>query len=143
MKQGIVARLVYSGKVIGLVGMLSKQFRYSEADATVLHSLGNLLAIALYNISANEEIARKENQKSHLLQISKHIATIREKEDLFRLIAVEMKSFLEFDDVVIALIDEEKQTFTVFLSDVPVPPANTRISNRQTHKTFRSRKVAS
>src|SRR5687767_10395174 len=66
-------------------------------------------------------LVKHQNMQSdlqRLLNISSHIATVRDKGDLFRLIAEEMKSFVEFDDVVIALIDTQKQYYSVFLADV-------------------------
>jgi hypothetical protein len=60
------------------------------------------------------EIEQREQQQSQLLNISTHIATIRDKKDLFRLIARDMKAFIDFDDVEIAIINEEKQSFSFF-----------------------------
>lgn len=119
MREEIVARLYYSNKIIGIMSVLSKtKNRFTQNDVTTVDSLSSLLAIALNNILSNEELRIREHQKAQLLRMSSHIATIRVKEDLFRLIAEEMKSFVDFDDVVIALIDIEKQQYTVFLSDV-------------------------
>src|SRR5687767_2814951 len=66
-------------------------------------------------------LIKHQNMQSdlqRLLNISSHIASVRDKADLFRLIAEEMKSFIEFDDVVIALIDTQKKNYSVFLADV-------------------------
>jgi transcriptional regulator with GAF, ATPase, and Fis domain len=119
MREEIVVRLFYSGKIIGVMSVLSKtKNRFNQKDVDTVRSLSSLLAIALNNILSNQEIELREQQKSHLLNISSHIASVRDKGDLFRLIAEEMKSFIEFDDVVIALIDAKKQTYSVFLADV-------------------------
>lgn len=124
MKQEIVARLVHSGKVIGLLAMLSRNYIYTEADIETLYSLNSLLAIALNNIIANNELELRELHKSQLLKLSSHIATVRDRNDLFHLIAKELKTFVDFDDAVIAMVDEQSQTFRVFLEDTAHSTSN-------------------
>lgn len=124
MKQELVARLVHSGKVIGLLAMLSRNYIYSKADIETLYSLNSLLAIALNNIIANKELELRELHKSQLLKLSSHIATVRDRDDLFHLIAKELKTFVDFDDAVIAMVDEQSQTFRVFLDDTAPSTSN-------------------
>jgi GAF domain-containing protein len=60
--------------------VLSKQKnRYTKTDVETTRSLSSLVAIALNNVLANQELKRREQQKSQLLNISTHISTIRIK----------------------------------------------------------------
>ena len=137
MREQIATRLVHSGRVIGSLVLISRSVgTYGARDIATLQALSNLFAIALKNILSNQEIALREEQNKKLLKMSAHIASVREKQDLFRLIAGEMKAFIEFDDVVIALVDMEKMCYSVFLSDVTGTTSQHRDYPRVNNRMF-------
>src|SRR4030095_4475218 len=119
LREQLLTRLVHSGRVIGALSLASmRHSMYNAKEIRTLQSISNLFAIALNNILSNQALEEREHQKAQLLKISTHIATVREKDDLFRLITDEIKSFIPFDDMVIASVDDDNQTFGVFLSNM-------------------------
>jgi formate hydrogenlyase transcriptional activator len=121
MREEIVVRLTYSEKLIGMMGVLSKKRnRYTAKDIDTVYSLSSMVAIALNNILANEELKKREQQKSQLLNISANIATVRDRNDLFHLIAEDIRSFIPFDNAVISVVNEHSTEFSVFMSHIDI-----------------------
>jgi formate hydrogenlyase transcriptional activator len=62
-KEEMLIRLVHSGKVIGVFVLFSRTLdRFTEKDAVTLQSLSSLVAVALNNILANQEIENLSRQ---------------------------------------------------------------------------------
>jgi formate hydrogenlyase transcriptional activator len=73
------------------------------------------ISIALSNILANEEIKQKEEEKEILLRLSNDIASIRDKADLGRVIHDRLNELFFFDDIVICIINDDKNTHRAFI----------------------------
>jgi len=121
IKEIMGCALIVSGKRIGSIHLHSLTSHYFHSSQFPLFkATADMIAVAVSNILANEEIKKRENEKSQLLAISSHIASVRDKNDLFHLIAEKVRSFIPFDDAVVTLVNEEQTYFQIFLSDEAV-----------------------
>src|SRR5262249_28918787 len=75
------------------------------------------LSIAVNNILANEELKRREHEKSVLLALSNDIANTKNKKDLLHIINNKLKTLFYFTHSVIGVIDNEKRTYSTFIVD--------------------------
>jgi len=116
-KEGLVALLRTRGKTFGTLWLNSLQTgSYHSKQFEIFQALADQVAVAVDNILANEEILRREQEKSNLLAISTAIATIRDKDDLFRVITETVRPILGFDEAAqIFAIDPTDQTIGIFL----------------------------
>lgn len=71
--------------------------------------------LAEKNAFLKKKIAQKERENKVLLSLSNSIASIRNKLDLFEVIDQKLKKLFNFDDFVICLINEDRQTHSAFI----------------------------
>jgi formate hydrogenlyase transcriptional activator len=88
----------------------------TEAVNIVNHISGQLFA-AVSNISANEEILKRENEKSFLLEFSNDIAAVRSKADLADAVRKSLKKLNSLDGYAIRKINEDQVTSTTYIYD--------------------------
>ncbi|WEA01798.1 sigma-54-dependent Fis family transcriptional regulator [Mucilaginibacter sp. SJ] len=105
--------------MIVFYGDKKKQFR--NIDKELISGIVGLVAIAAWNVLANEEIATRDRERDILLSLSSKMARIRDKEELLGLINSEMKELFYFTHCSISKVSEDRQTFTVFLTDPGSP----------------------
>lgn len=113
----IIATGLRSGDQIfgGLYLLYYHPNTYNPASLGIIRGIADQLSIAVANITANEKIVKKERENSVLLSLSNAIATIRNKADLFDVIDQKLKKLFKFEDFVICLINDDKQTHSAFL----------------------------
>jgi len=92
-----------------------QQHTLLQKSTGMIRGIADQLSIAIANILANEQILKKERENSLLLSLSNSIATIRNKADLFNVIELKLKKLFHFEDFVICLINDDKQTHSAFL----------------------------
>lgn len=96
-------------------------FLHPEAGTTLIQSANLLsgvcahLSVAVSNILANEEIAKREKERTLLLSLSFEISAVRSNNALLALINDKLKKWLAFTDSLIATIDKDKKTASSFL----------------------------
>ncbi|SES74639.1 sigma-54-dependent Fis family transcriptional regulator [Hymenobacter actinosclerus] len=79
------------GRLIGLLSMVARRRpEFSEMDTDLLEKIGSLVAVAVTNTLAFEDIAHREQEKTMQLALSNALLHIKEREELFRTIAVEI-----------------------------------------------------
>jgi formate hydrogenlyase transcriptional activator len=94
------------GAVFGHVIFFSKQKNfYSENDFPRFKIIADQLGIAMANVLAYEEIAAREREKTLLLSLSEDIASIRNANDLLRVIYDKIKTIFPFDNAGLFIID--------------------------------------
>ena len=76
------------------------------------------LAMKVVNVLANEEIAQRESEKSILLSLSHEIASLDNREDLFRVVNNSIKDLFSVKQFGITTIDEDGLTHSVFMIDL-------------------------
>jgi formate hydrogenlyase transcriptional activator len=99
----------------GLYLLTEKMGTYNTHNFKLIKGLANQLSVAISNILANQQIIRKEKETAVLLSLSNAIAVTRSKSDLFNVIDRNLKSIFPFDDFVICLINDDKQTHSAYL----------------------------
>jgi GAF domain-containing protein len=110
LREMMFAPLVHRGDRLGVLFFDSQQEgTYSETHLPLFQAVADLIAVAVANILANEEILQREREKTTLLSISEHLATIRDKHDLFSVIFQKLRPVFKFDEAVVVLCDEERQ----------------------------------
>ena len=86
-----VVPLRTGGQLIGLLFLLARRRpTFTEADTDLLEKIGSLIAIAVNNTLAFEEIARREQEKDMQLALTNALLTIKAREELFQRIATEI-----------------------------------------------------
>ncbi len=108
-----------SNRAIGVLFLFSnRKLSLTELQLSLAQGIGNQLGAVVANILANEEIKNRENEKSILLSLSKELAAVRNKEDLFRVVNIKLKELFLVKGFAIALIDHERKTHHAFLIDL-------------------------
>jgi formate hydrogenlyase transcriptional activator len=127
MRYLTVVPLRTSGNLIGLLSLVARrQPDLSEQDADLLEKIGSLVAVAVTNALAFEDIARREQEKTMQLALNNALLSIKERGELFRTIATEINQVVPYDyfgvrvrepdSPVRALAEFNKQTDGTFLA---------------------------
>ena len=86
------------GRLIGMLTLASRRAPHlSAADEQLLEKIGTLIAVAVVNTLAFEDIARREQERSLQLNISNALLSVKQREPLFRAIAEELSRVVRFD----------------------------------------------
>ena len=94
--------LNFAGRTIGTLEFHAKEKgTFSESNLDVYSSLANQIAVAISNILANEEIQKRQEEKEILLSLSKDIALVRNKEELWHIISEKLQPIFGFQDAVV------------------------------------------
>jgi formate hydrogenlyase transcriptional activator len=110
---------------IGALFLFSdRKLSFSELQLSLVQGIGNQLGTVMANILANEEIAEQQFEKTILLSLSSEIASVRKKDDLFRVINSKLKDLFGIEGFGISLINEDGETYKPFIVGV-----NENISN--------------
>ena len=98
MRYLTVVPLRTGGQLIGILSMVARrQPEFSDMDADLLEKIGSLVAVAVTNTLAFEDIARREQEKTMQLALSNALLSIKERGELFRTIAVEINRVVPCD----------------------------------------------
>jgi transcriptional regulator with GAF, ATPase, and Fis domain len=82
------------GELIGFLTFALEKTKLNEKDEDYLLKLANLIGTVVNNVNAYEEIKRKEKEREIQLGLLADLVTIRDKEDLFKKIAVEAEKLI-------------------------------------------------
>ncbi|HTL07449.1 MAG TPA: sigma 54-interacting transcriptional regulator, partial [Chitinophagaceae bacterium] len=113
IKFNLYIKLKIGGKVIGV-----QQYHFADEkvvtdrSVTLAKSITDLIAMAVANILANEEIQKRENEKAQLLRISEAIATIKNYKELLYVIYKVIQPIFHFHNTGIFVTD--KRTGNIF-----------------------------
>ncbi|MFD2784970.1 sigma 54-interacting transcriptional regulator [Hymenobacter rubripertinctus] len=98
MRYLTVVPLRTGGRLIGLLSMVARrQPEFSKTDTDLLEKIGSLVAVAVTNTLAFEDIARREREKTMQLALSHALLSTRERGALFRTIATEINRVVPCD----------------------------------------------
>ncbi|MDB5276556.1 MAG: family ATPase [Ferruginibacter sp.] len=116
IKEFVTFKLIEGNEPIGLFVLLSeKKNCFNPEVLDLLKKISYPISIATANIIANEEIAKREEEKTTLLLLSNEIAALKNREDLFRLVNTKIKELFSIDEFGIAQIDEDGKTYSAFV----------------------------
>ena len=88
---------------------------FHQVNQNVFKGVCSQISIALANSVANADIQLRENEKEALLTLSNDVASIRNKTELGRVIHHRLREFFFFDDIVICIINNDKETHSAFI----------------------------
>ncbi len=90
----------------------------STINKSLLEGICAQLSIAISNILANEEITKRQEEKSKLLVLSDEIARMRSRNDLLRLVSAKLKELFSIEEFGIAQVDDDGKTYRAFVMDL-------------------------
>ncbi len=90
----------------------------NNINITLLEGICAQISIAISNILANEEIARRQEEKSKLLSLSDEIAAMRSRNDLLRLVSTKLKVLFSIDEFGISQVNDDHTTYSAFVMDL-------------------------
>lgn len=94
---------------------------FGTEAVNIVNRISSQLFTAVSNIAANEEIIKRENEKSFLLDFSSDIAAVRSKADLAEAVRKSLKKISSLSGYVIRKINEDHVTSTTYIYDDAIP----------------------
>ena len=86
------------GRLTGFLTLASRRTpSLTPADEKLLEKIGSLIAVAVTNTLAFEEVARREQERSLQLNITNALLSIKQREPLFRAVAGALSQVVRFD----------------------------------------------
>ena len=108
MKEMICGPLISGGKKIGSIYLSTKQEGlYATKNINLFKSITDFIAIAVANILANKEIVEREMEKSLLLSLSRDMATIRHRDDLYRVLKEKIHPIIKHTNTYLSYLNSE------------------------------------
>ena len=96
-----------------LIGMFCINARRTEAfthvDRLFFQAVADLIAVAVSNVLANEQLVREKQFKETLLGISEAVATVQDRVGLFKMVFDLLKPFFNFYDAGLFVLNNEKK----------------------------------
>ncbi|MBJ6107474.1 sigma 54-interacting transcriptional regulator [Hymenobacter sp. BT523] len=87
-----------SGRLTGMMTLASRRTPHlTPADVKLLEKIGSLIAVAVANTLAFEEVARREQERTLQLNITNALLSIKQREPLFRAVAEALSRVVRFD----------------------------------------------
>jgi transcriptional regulator with GAF, ATPase, and Fis domain len=86
------------GRLTGFLTLASRRNpNLSTADEKLLEKIGSLIAVAVTNTLAFEEVARREQERTLQLNITNALLSIKQREPLFRAVAEALSQVVAFE----------------------------------------------
>jgi transcriptional regulator with GAF, ATPase, and Fis domain len=104
----LVTTLKHGGETIGIFNFNSKEANcFDDCDLELFQAIADLVAAAVVNINAKEEILARSREKDVLLSINQSIAAIQNYEQLLKVIFDKIKPIFGFHDIGLFVITNE------------------------------------
>jgi len=130
-REFLTVKLQKGNKTIGIVNLLSKKRNvFKERDLTLLQKTSFYLAPVIATVIANEEIQRREKEKSFLLEFSNQLSQVRDRTDLCGVIRSGFQNIIDYDHLMMFTVNSEDQMYATFLH---VSLDNQFVSNGEQH----------
>ena len=112
LKELIGGPLKQGSAAFGMLCLTSKEENcYGDQNIALFEAIADQLGVAVSNVLANEEILKRQKEKEALLTISKKIVTIRDEEDLGRVLVQDLQPIFNFADAVVLAINAEDDCY--------------------------------
>ncbi|MBS1531426.1 MAG: sigma 54-interacting transcriptional regulator, partial [Bacteroidetes bacterium] len=119
VKEILMTRLMKAGRPMGFIHIYSDKYNsFSNEFRGVIKGIAPQLSSAVSNIIKNEEILKKEREKSFLLNFSNDIAAVRTKEELAIAVRTALKKLNPPGGFVIRRINEDNSTMSPYVYDL-------------------------
>ncbi|WP_133271350.1 sigma-54-dependent Fis family transcriptional regulator [Hymenobacter radiodurans] len=120
MRYLTVVPLRTSGRLVGLLSLVAhRRPDFSPSDGDLLEKIGSLVAVAVTNALAFEDIARRQQETAMQLALNNALLSIKERGELFRTIATEINRVVPCDyfGVRVRLLTTPGRAFAEFGKD--------------------------
>jgi transcriptional regulator with GAF, ATPase, and Fis domain len=119
VREILMTRLMKEEKPMGFIHIYNdKPGSFTTEFRNVIKGIAPQLSSAVSNIIKNEEILKKEKEKSFLLDFSSDVATVRTKEDLARAVRVVLGKLNPPGGFIIRRINEDNTTMSPYVYDI-------------------------
>ncbi len=114
----LMTRLCTRNTTVGVWGItFTNEEPLSEEEIYLVKYISHLMAIAVSNVLANEDIQRRELEREILLSLSIDIASARTADDLMTPVRLKLKQILGFTNTGMMLLDKDKMVCTPLTHD--------------------------
>lgn len=121
--EGIIGRMQVRDRLLGAFIINTKQAgSLPPRQYALFNAVTDLVAVAVANILAHEEILAQDREKALLLALSTDMATVRERDSLWEVMVAKIRPLVAFDEAVIVTIDDTEQTYWHFLTTASGEP---------------------
>ena len=111
----VITRLLSDKELFGFWMIFFEQSEIPKDKLTIIESLANQISIAISRILATEEIRKREEEKSRLLEFSREIASLRDKAGLSKILKDQLTKLFGIDDFIIFSLNTNAQTYRPLL----------------------------
>ncbi|SFM89693.1 Transcriptional regulator containing GAF, AAA-type ATPase, and DNA-binding Fis domains [Chitinophaga sp. YR627] len=112
-----IVMLKVTGETLGYLFLHMYPHAVSSLRINLLKGISAQFSVGLSNINMIEETLRRKNEMELLLAINTDIASVRNTDELARFIKDKFKKLLGCSHTMIAVCDNEDQTYSAFLLD--------------------------
>jgi len=137
VREILITKLMKEGKPMGFIHTYTdKPEGFSEEFKNVMKGIAPQLSSAVSNIIKNEEVLKKEKEKSFLLDFSSDIATVRTKDELRLAIRTAINKLNQKSGYVIRTINEDGTTMSPYVYDLGIKQHDQKIVNALEHARY-------
>ncbi|MBD3581816.1 sigma-54-dependent Fis family transcriptional regulator [Flavobacterium selenitireducens] len=118
VREILMATLWNEEKPMGFIHIYSNNTKtFTEEFRNIIKGIAPQLSVAVSNIIKNEELQKKESEKSFLLDFSQDVAAVRDKNDLQAAVRNALSKLNSLRGYVIRKINDDNQTMSTYLYD--------------------------
>jgi transcriptional regulator with GAF, ATPase, and Fis domain len=137
VREILMTKLMKEGKPMGFIHTYTdRPGGFNTGFRNLMKGIAPQLSSAVSNIIKNEEILKKEKEKSFLLDFSSDIATVRTKEDLRRAVRTAISRLNQKSGYVIRRIDEDNTTMSPYVYDLGIRQHDQKIVSALEKATY-------
>lgn len=118
VREVLMTKLMSADRPIGFIHIYSDQTdSFTQEFKDIIMRISSQLSSAVSNIIKNEEIKKKEEEKSFLLDFSNDMTSVRSREDLALVVQSALRKLTPGCSYVIRKINEDGLTTTAYIHD--------------------------
>lgn len=130
IREILMTTLWNADRPIGFIHIYSdRDNSFTEELRSIINGITPQLSVAVSNIIKNEELQKKEAEKSFLLDFSYDIAEVRNKEDLALAVRTALKKINPLRGYVIRKINDDGVTMSTYIYDDSIATPNDPVLN--------------
>jgi formate hydrogenlyase transcriptional activator len=130
VREILMTKLMKEGKPMGFIHTYTDRPEgFSEEFKSLMKGIAPQLSSAVSNIIKNEEVLKKEKEKSFLLDFSSNIAAVRTKEELRLAVRTAINKLNQKSGYVIRTINEDGTTMSPYVYDLGIKQHDQKIVN--------------
>jgi formate hydrogenlyase transcriptional activator len=128
IQEMLMTKLMNAEKPIGFFNIYSDQVgSFTNEFRSIINGIAPQLSSAISNIIKNEELLKKEKEKSFLLDFSSDIATVRTKQELAHAVRTAISRLNQKNGYVIRRINDDNTTMSPYVYDLGIEKPDRKI----------------